>query len=230
MYTLGTESGAMPAVDRFYATVSGASWQSLARRALDITVTSLALAVLALPMLVIAVAIRLTSDGPALFRQRRVGLGGVSFTMFKFRTMRTGVGDDMLRQLIAAELRGEDTSVDGSYKLDSDPRVTGIGAFLRKTSLDELPQLVNVLFGDMSLVGPRPCLEWEARMFPAEFQPRFSVRPGITGLWQVSGRSTVSTLDMLHLDLTYVRTRTLVSDLSILVRTVPSMLKDHSAR
>ncbi|MCU1651465.1 MAG: hypothetical protein QOI50_6804 [Pseudonocardiales bacterium] len=230
MYTLGTESGAMPAVDRFYATVSGASWQSLARRVLDITVASIALAVLALPMLVIALAIRLSSDGPALFRQRRVGLGGVSFTMFKFRTMRTGAGDDMLRQLIAAELRGEDTSVDGSYKLDSDPRVTGIGAFLRKTSLDELPQLVNVLFGDMSLVGPRPCLEWEARMFPAEFQPRFSVRPGITGLWQVSGRSTVSTLDMLHLDLTYVRTRTLVSDLSILVRTVPSMLKDHSAR
>ncbi|MDT7686514.1 MAG: hypothetical protein QOG57_6824, partial [Pseudonocardiales bacterium] len=210
MYTLGTESGAMPAVDRFYATVSGASWQSLARRVLDITVASIALAVLALPMLVIALAIRLSSDGPALFRQRRVGLGGVSFTMFKFRTMRTGAGDDMLRQLIAAELRGEDTSVDGSYKLDSDPRVTGIGAFLRKTSLDELPQLVNVLFGDMSLVGPRPCLEWEARMFPAEFQPRFSVRPGITGLWQVSGRSTVSTLDMLHLDLTYVRTRTLV--------------------
>ncbi|MDT7671165.1 MAG: hypothetical protein QOC74_3948 [Pseudonocardiales bacterium] len=230
MYTLGTESGAMPAVDRFYATVSGASWQSLARRVLDITVASIALAVLALPMLVIALAIRLSSDGPALFRQRRVGLGGVSFTMFKFRTMRTGAGDDMLRQLIAAELRGEDTSVDGSYKLDSDPRVTGIGAFLRKTSLDELPQLVNVLFGDMSLVGPRPCLEWEARMFPAEFQPRFSVRPGITGLWQVSGRSTVSTLDMLHLDLTYVRTRTLVSDLSILVRTVPSMLNDHSAR
>jgi lipopolysaccharide/colanic/teichoic acid biosynthesis glycosyltransferase len=230
MYTLGTESGAMPAVDRFYATVSGASWQSLARRVLDITVASIALAVLALPMLVIALAIRLSSDGPALFRQRRVGLGGVSFTMFKFRTMRTGAGDAMLRQLIAAELRGEDTSVDGSYKLDSDPRVTGIGAFLRKTSLDELPQLVNVLFGDMSLVGPRPCLEWEARMFPAEFQPRFSVRPGITGLWQVSGRSTVSTLDMLHLDLTYVRTRTLVRDLSILVRTVPSMLKDHSAR
>jgi len=231
MYTLGTESsGAMPAVDRFYATVAGAAWQSVARRALDMTVAAIALAVLALPMLVIAMAIRLTSDGPALFQQRRVGLGGMSFTMFKFRTMRNGAGDDMLRELIAAELRGEDTSVDGSYKLDSDPRVTGIGAFLRKTSLDELPQLINVLFGDMSLVGPRPCLEWEARMFPAEFQPRFSVRPGITGLWQVSGRSTVSTLDMLHLDLTYVRTRSLVSDLSILVRTVPSMLKDHSAR
>jgi lipopolysaccharide/colanic/teichoic acid biosynthesis glycosyltransferase len=220
----------MPAVDRFYATVAGAAWQSVARRALDMTVAAIALAVLALPMLVIAAAIRLTSDGPALFQQRRVGLGGMSFTMFKFRTMRNGAGDDMLRALIAAELRGEDTSVDGSYKLDSDPRVTGIGSFLRKTSLDELPQLINVLIGDMSLVGPRPCLEWEARMFPAEFQPRFSVRPGITGLWQVSGRSTVSTLDMLHLDLTYVRTRSLVSDLSILVRTVPSMLKDHSAR
>jgi lipopolysaccharide/colanic/teichoic acid biosynthesis glycosyltransferase len=144
--------------------------------------------------------------------------------------MRTGVGDEMLRELIAAELRGEDTSINGSYKLDSDPRVTPIGAFLRKTSLDELPQLINVLFGDMGLVGPRPCLEWEARMFPSEFQPRFSVRPGLTGLWQVSGRSTMGTLEMLHLDLTYVRTRNLISDLSILVRTVPAMLKDSSAR
>ena len=230
MYTLGTDSGAMSAVDRFYATLPVAAWQSVARRALDMTVAGIALAVLALPMLLIGLIIRLTSDGPALFQQRRVGLGGRSFVMYKFRTMRPGVGDEMLRELIAAELRGEDTSVDGSYKLDGDPRVTQIGAFLRKTSLDELPQLINVLLGDMSLVGPRPCLEWEARMFPSEFQPRFCVRPGITGLWQVSGRSTVSTLDMLHLDLTYVRSRSLGGDLSILARTIPSMLKDHSAR
>jgi lipopolysaccharide/colanic/teichoic acid biosynthesis glycosyltransferase len=196
----------------------------------DLTVSLAALLVLGIPLIVIGLVIRWTSVGPALFQQQRVGLGGKTFTMYKFRTMRTGVGDEMLRELIAAELRGEDTSVDGSYKLDSDPRVTPIGVFLRKTSLDELPQLINVLFGDMSLVGPRPCLEWEARMFPTEFQPRFSVRPGITGLWQVSGRSTVSTLEMLHLDLTYVRTRNLVGDLSILVRTVPSMLKDHSVR
>jgi lipopolysaccharide/colanic/teichoic acid biosynthesis glycosyltransferase len=101
---------------------------------------------------------------------------------------------------------------------------------LRKTSLDELPQLINVVLGHMSLVGPRPCLEWEARMFPAEFRPRFSVRPGLTGLWQVSGRSTVSTLDMLHLDLAYVRTRNLVGDLSLLLRTVPALLKDSGAR
>jgi lipopolysaccharide/colanic/teichoic acid biosynthesis glycosyltransferase len=196
----------------------------------DLTVTIVALLVLAIPLIVIGLVIRWTSVGPALFQQRRVGYGGKTFTMYKFRTMRTGVGDEMLRELIAAELRGEDTSVDGSYKLDGDPRVTPIGAFLRKTSLDELPQLINVLFGDMSLVGPRPCLEWEARMFPSEFQPRFSVRPGITGLWQVSGRSTVSTLEMLHLDLTYVRTRNLIGDLSILVRTVPSMLRESGAR
>ncbi|HEY0576082.1 MAG TPA: sugar transferase [Pseudonocardia sp.] len=197
---------------------------------MDLTVTIVALLALAIPLIVIGLVIRWTSVGPALFQQRRVGYGGKTFTMYKFRTMRTGVGDEMLRELIAAELRGEDTSVDGSYKLDGDPRVTPIGAFLRKTSLDELPQLINVLFGDMSLVGPRPCLEWEARMFPSEFQPRFSVRPGITGLWQVSGRSTVSTLEMLHLDLTYVRTRNLIGDLSILVRTVPSMLRESGAR
>jgi lipopolysaccharide/colanic/teichoic acid biosynthesis glycosyltransferase len=159
-----------------------------------------------------------------------VGLSGRVFTMLKFRTMRTGVGDEMLRELVAAELRGEDTSVDGSYKLDRDPRVTKVGELLRRTSLDELPQLVNVLLGTMSLVGPRPCLEWEARMFPAEFRPRFSVRPGLTGLWQISGRSAMGTLEMLHLDLAYVRTRNLAGDLSILARTIPSMLRDGSAR
>jgi lipopolysaccharide/colanic/teichoic acid biosynthesis glycosyltransferase len=220
----------MPDVELDSALPETATWESVARRAVDLTVSLAALLVLGIPLIVIGLVIRWTSVGPALFQQQRVGLGGKTFTMYKFRTMRTGVGDEMLRELIAAELRGEDTSVDGSYKLDSDPRVTPIGAFLRKTSLDELPQLINVVFGDMSLVGPRPCLEWEARMFPTEFQPRFSVRPGITGLWQVSGRSTVSTLEMLHLDLTYVRTRNLISDISILVRTLPSVLRDSSAR
>ena len=220
----------MPDVGLDSALPETATWESVARRAVDVTVSGLALLVLGIPLFVIGLTIRWTSVGPALFQQQRVGLGGRTFTMYKFRTMRTGVGDEMLRELIAAELRGEDTSVDGSYKIDSDPRVTAIGAFLRKTSLDELPQLINVLLGDMSLVGPRPCLEWEARMFPSEFQPRFTVRPGITGLWQVSGRSTVSTLDMLHLDLTYVRTRNLLGDLSILVRTVPSMLRESGAR
>jgi lipopolysaccharide/colanic/teichoic acid biosynthesis glycosyltransferase len=200
------------------------------RRTIDLVMAGSALLVLAVPMLVIGLVVRWTSLGPALFQQQRVGYGGRTFTMYKFRTMRTGVGDEMLRQLIAAELRGEDTSVNGSYKLDRDPRVTAIGAFLRKTSLDELPQLINVLLGDMTLVGPRPCLEWEARMFPAEFQPRFAVRPGLTGLWQVSGRSTMGTLEMLHLDLTYVRTRNVLGDLAILARTIPSLLHADGAR
>ena len=95
--------------------------------------------------------------------------------------------------------------MNGSSKLSNDRRVTRVGAFLRRTSLDELPQLFNVLRGEMTLVGPRPCLDWEAEMFPAEFAPRFSVPPGLTGLWQVSGRSTMGTLEMLRLDVRYVR-------------------------
>jgi len=214
----------------FSGTLLAMSWESVARRGIDLVVAAIGLLVLVVPMIVIGLLIRATSTGPALFRQERVGFGGRTFTMFKFRTMRTGTGDEMLRELIAAELRGEDTSSNGSFKLDHDPRVTKVGNFLRKTSLDELPQLINVIVGNMSLVGPRPCLVWEARMFPAEFRPRFSVRPGLTGLWQVSGRSAMGTLEMLHLDLTYVRTRHLIGDLSILARTIPSMLRDHSAR
>ena len=120
--------------------------------------------------------------------------------------------------------------VNGSAKLSNDKRVTRTGALLRRTSLDELPQLLNVLTGSMSLVGPRPCLGWEAEMFPAQFAPRFAVRPGITGLWQVSGRSTLGTLEMLQLDVHYARTRTLLLDASILVRTLPVVLRGDGAR
>src|SRR5690606_33531657 len=107
------------------------------------------------------------------FRQERVGLRRRSFEMLKFRTMKPGGDDRALRDLIARELRGEDTVVDGSSKLNGDTRITRVGRFLRRTSLDELPQLINVLRGDMTLVGPRPCLDWEADMFPPEYQARF---------------------------------------------------------
>ena len=180
-------------------------------------------------MAIIAIAIRLTSPGPALFKQRRVGLARRPFCFYKFRTMRLGGDDSALREMIARELRGEDTSTDGSWKLD-DSRITGVGSFLRRTSLDELPQLINVLRGDMTLVGPRPCLEWEAEMFPSEFDERFAVRPGMTGLWQVSGRSTMGTLDMLRLDVHYVRHQTLRGDVAILARTVPALLRGDGAR
>ena len=174
-------------------------WEMAVLRALDVALSAAALAVLALPMLVTAGVIRLTSRGPALFRQRRVGQDGKPFILYKFRTMREGCSDEPLRELIERELRGEDTSADGSFKLHGDQRVTAIGAWLRRTSLDELPQLLNVLGGDMALVGPRPCLEWEAAMFPPEYAARTAVKPGLTGLWQVSGRSRLSTLDMLRL-------------------------------
>jgi lipopolysaccharide/colanic/teichoic acid biosynthesis glycosyltransferase len=203
---------------------------AIVRRLADVVVSGAALVVLAIPMLVIAAAIRIESGGPALFRQQRVGLRRRPFQMLKFRTMVPGGDDSALRELIARELRGEDTVVDGSSKLDGDPRITRVGRFLRRTSLDELPQLINVLRGDMTLVGPRPCLEWEAEMFPAEYAARFEVPPGLTGLWQVSGRSALGTLDMLRLDVRYVEERTLARDLEILVRTVPALLGGGGSR
>ena len=205
-------------------------WEQVIRRVLDLLgATLLLLAVL--PLFVIAVLwIRLDDHGPALYRQQRIGLGGRPFTMYKFRSMRLGGDDAAHRQLIAAELRGEVTRVGGSTKLTHDPRVTRPGRLLRRTSLDELPQLLNVLRGDMSLVGPRPCLAWEAEMFPVQYVARFSVRPGLTGLWQVRGRSTVGTLEMLQLDLEYVQRRRLRLDLFILLCTVPALLHVDGAR
>ena len=204
--------------------------QEVVRRVADIAISGTALLLLAPFMMVVAAVIRATSPGPALFKQERVGRGRQQFWLYKFRTMRMGVDDKALREMIARELRGEDTSSRGSRKLDGDSRITPVGALLRRTSLDELPQLINVLRGDMSIVGPRPCLDWEADMFPQEYQLRFAVRPGITGLWQVSGRSTVGTLDMLRLDVEYVRQRSLWGDAKILLRTVPVVLRGDGAR
>lgn len=207
-----------------------ARWEPIARRAVDLGVVVVALVVLAIPMLLIAMAVKWGSPGPAFYRHQRIGRGGRPFTMYKFRTMRVGTSDAQHRELIARELRGENTSVNGSWKIDRDPRVTKIGSFLRRTSMDELPQLLNVLRGQMSLVGPRPCLDWEAEMFPARFAERFDVPPGLTGLWQVSGRSTMGTLEMLELDLAYVRSWSFWSDLGILLRTVPALFRGQGAR
>ncbi|MDQ2706841.1 MAG: sugar transferase [Actinomycetota bacterium] len=202
----------------------------ITRRVADLVGAVLLLGLLSVPMLVVAMAVWADDGGPPLFRQERVGRGRTRFTMLKFRTMTSGVSDAGLRELIARELRGENTMVNGSAKLSADERVTPLGAFLRRTSLDELPQLINVVRGEMALVGPRPCLSWEAEMFPAQYASRFSVRPGLTGLWQVSGRSTLGTLEMLQLDVRYVRTRTLRSDASILLRTVPVLLRQDGAQ
>jgi lipopolysaccharide/colanic/teichoic acid biosynthesis glycosyltransferase len=200
------------------------SWAgATAKRTLDIAVAGTALVLLVPVLLVVAAMVRL-GRGPALFRQTRVGFDGRPFQMLKFRTMRVGADDTVHREYVARMLAGDVTPERGLYKLDADQRVTRVGAILRRTSLDELPQLINVLRGDMSLVGPRPALPYEACQFPAWAAPRFSVRPGLTGLWQVSGRNRLAMNDGLLLDVEYVERHTLLLDLGILLRTLPAVL------
>jgi lipopolysaccharide/colanic/teichoic acid biosynthesis glycosyltransferase len=193
-------------------------------------ILSAAALVIATPVLAaVALAIRLTSGPGVLYRQERVGRHGEPFTIIKFRTMYRDVSDEAHRRWNEAELRGQLTPADGVFKDRTDPRITPVGHFLRRKSLDELPQLWNVLRGDMSLVGPRPSLPWEAELFPAWARARFGVPPGITGLWQVSGRSRLSLPEMLELDIRYAREHNLVTDLSILLRTPMAALRDEDS-
>lgn len=197
-----------------------------ATRALDIALT-LAGLILAGPLLAVGwLLARASSPGPGLFRQQRIGRDGTPFTMLKLRTMRVNCDDAQHRAYVRGMLQGEQCAQQqGMYKLTADPRITRAGAFLRKTSLDELPQLVNVLRGDMSLVGPRPVLTYEAEMYRPADRLRFAVRPGITGLWQVSGRSRLSMRQALDLDSDFVRHYSVGLYLTILARTVPALLR-----
>jgi lipopolysaccharide/colanic/teichoic acid biosynthesis glycosyltransferase len=196
----------------------------LAKRVLDITHAATALVVSAPILLIVAVLVRVTSRGPVLFRQTRVGRTGAPFLMLKFRTMRHGCDDKTHRDYVRLLLADQAPAHDGLYKLVDDPRVTRVGAVLRRLSLDEVPQLLNVLKGDMSLVGPRPALDFEADLFPDWAAPRYLVAPGVTGLWQVSGRNRLTMLQGLELDVEYVERRSFVVDLLILARTVPAVL------
>ena len=203
-----------------------------AKRALDVVVAVPMLLVLSPLLALVALLVKLTSPGPVFFRQARVGLRGAPFTMLKFRTMVRVEGDDhaALRAAIEQELNGEAVASDGSFKLDNDPRITPVGRWLRASSIDELPQLINVVRGEMSLVGPRPSLGWEAELFPPEYRVRTAVPPGITGLWQVRGRSRLTTLDMLQLDREYVDNWSFWTDVRILVETVPALVRGDGAR
>ena len=152
--------------------------------------------------------------------------------MLKFRTMAVDNADDAHREMVKNELgaNAEPGTSDGLFKLENDPRVTWVGAWLRRSSLDELPQLWNIVRGDMALVGPRPSLPWEVELFEPRFRDRERVRPGLTGLWQVSGRNRLSMRDMLELDLEYVRSWSLVTDLGILIHTPAAVLRGDGAR
>lgn len=202
-----------------------------AKRATDVVLATLLLVMLLPVIALTALAVKLSSPGPVLFRQVRVGRGRSTFVMLKFRTMNEGVDDVVHREYVAGLLAGEvtDGGGPGLYKLAKDSRVTTVGALLRRSSLDELPQLLNVLRGEMSLVGPRPALPWELDLYRPEHAVRFAVKPGITGLWQVSGRSQLPMLEALELDATYVARRSLWLDLAILLKTIPTVLIGRGA-
>jgi lipopolysaccharide/colanic/teichoic acid biosynthesis glycosyltransferase len=205
----------------------------LGKRLFDLVVASLAMLLLAPLLLAVAVLVRATSPGGALFRQTRVGRNGRPFVLYKFRTMYVGCPDDIHREYVRKLLVEDQPPTggrEGLYKLERDPRITRIGGLLRRTSIDELPQLLNVIRGDMSLVGPRPALSYEAEMFGPTHARRFLVPPGLTGLWQVSGRNSLTMREGLVLDLEYVDRQSFVFDLKILLRTVPAVLSTSGAR
>ncbi|WP_344090384.1 sugar transferase [Microbacterium deminutum] len=195
------------------------------KRAFDMFAAGLLILLLSPVLLASAIAVRSSSPGDVLFRQERIGLSGRRFDMLKFRSMYVDA-EDRLGELSA---HPRDGGNDIMFKLKSDPRVTDVGRILRRFSLDELPQLINVLRGDMALVGPRPPLDREVRQYTDSVHRRFLVKPGITGLWQVSGRSDLDWDETVRLDLFYVENWTLTGDLLILLKTVRAVLKSDGA-
>jgi lipopolysaccharide/colanic/teichoic acid biosynthesis glycosyltransferase len=180
--------------------------------------------------MLIAALIKLTSEGPVLFVQDRVGMDEKPFKFYKFRTMTAGSNDNVHRDFARNFINGDsqahlkDRNGHRVFKITSDPRVTSIGRFLRRTSLDELPQFINILMGDMTLVGPRPPLGYEVPHYKEWHKKRLTVKPGLTGLWQVSGRSTVPFDEMVRLDMKYIENWSFLLDLKIILRTIPVML------
>jgi len=204
------------------------------KRSIDIICSLMILAVVWPPLLVIALLVKFTSEGPILFRQRRVGLYGASFTFLKFRSMYSNndpkIHQEYVSQLIKGKADPANRGQAGLYKLTNDPRITPLGRFLRKTSLDELPQLFNVLMGKMSLVGPRPPVPYEFEQYDIWHRRRvLEVKPGITGLWQVTGRSKTTFDDMVRLDLKYVKVWSIWLDLKILLLTPMAVVSGEGA-
>ena len=197
----------------------------LMKRLLDVAVSSIALAILAPFFLVIAAAVKLDSRGPAFFRQTRMGSGGKPFTILKFRTMACDAEE---RKHEIAHLNQHCGGDERMFKAPADPRVTRVGAFLRRTSIDELPQLVNVLRGEMSLVGPRPLILEEDSHVLEWARERLRIKPGITGLWQVLGRSDIPFGEMVQLDYLYVTSWSLGGDVKIVAKTIPRVLLSRS--
>jgi lipopolysaccharide/colanic/teichoic acid biosynthesis glycosyltransferase len=234
------EDGGRPSNPALYpdliAPKNGRRSQLGVKRMMDIAGSALALIVLAPVMAAIAVAVKLTSKGPIFFRQQRVGQYGQAFTFLKFRSMHVNndhsVHKEFVKRLISSDSGNAGGEGNGSvvYKITNDKRVTPVGKFLRRTSLDELPQFVNVLTGEMSLVGPRPAIPYELAVYKTWHRRRvLEVKPGITGLWQVTGRSRVKFDDMVRLDLRYATSWSPWLDFKILMRTPMAVIKGSGA-
>ncbi len=196
-------------------------------RVVDFALATVMLAAMIPVLLIAMLAVKLSSPGPVIFRQRRLGRGGRPFTVLKFRTMRADANETRHREYVQELIGASQAQADNRhqlYKLVVDDRITGTGRLLRKTSLDELPQFWNVIRGEMSLVGPRPVIPYEAEIYPDWYRERFDVKPGITGLWQVSGRNHRTYEEMVQLDIEYVRHRSFRLYLRILLATVPAVL------
>ena len=208
----------------------------LIKRIIDVTGSACALVMLSPMFLLLALIIKLTSKGPVFFRQERLGQFEVPFMFLKFRSMRVATDPDIHREYVKQFIAGRaephvsDRSLRKVYKITHDPRVTGIGRFMRRTSLDEIPQFWNVLMGQMSLVGPRPPIRYELDVYDVWHRRRLlEVKPGITGLWQIHGRSRTTFNDMVRLDLRYAKTWSPISDLKILLRTPRAVLSGDGA-
>jgi len=231
---------ALPALAQLYPDLAqrdrGKTMARLTKRAMDLLGSSLGLLALSPLLLGIALAVKVSSPGPVLFRQRRIGQYGVPFTFLKFRSMHavndSAIHKEYIKRLIAGDVQADASEASDTvvYKITEDPRVTRVGRFLRRTSLDELPQLLNVLRGEMSLVGPRPPIPYEVDSYDLWHRRRvLEVKPGITGLWQVNGRSKLPFDDMVRLDLAYAETWSPWLDVKILLRTPRAVVSRDGA-
>ena len=203
------------------------------KKSFDVSVAFI-LVLLSLPlMIILAICIKITSKGPVLFVQERVGKGGKPFKFYKFRSMAhnndNSIHEAFMQKLIRGEVMAEYDETAPHFKMENDPRITEFGQFIRKTSLDELPQLFNVLNGSMSLVGPRPPIPYEVQAYKSWHLQRLSIKPGITGLWQVSGRSSLAFDEMVELDIEYIQKRNIFLDIKILLQTIPAALNTSTA-
>jgi len=200
-------------------------WRGKIKRLADVVFSLSTLLLLSPVLAVIALLVKRSSPGPVLFTQERIGKDGQPFHFYKFRTMAHNSDDAIHRQFAAMFISGKPPAGGKVFKLTDDPRVTPVGRWLRHTSLDELPQLLNILRGEMSLVGPRPPIAYELDHYQPWHYERLRVLPGLTGLWQVSGRSNVPFEEMVRMDIHYINTWSLAQDMRIIAKTIPVVLR-----